>query len=317
MPDVFPDSPKPLSKPVPKTLSDKPVCVLALQATLGEGPVWIASEEALYFTDILACRVHRFVPATGALTSWDAPDRVGFLLPVNDREGARGGFLAGLPDGLHRFNPVSGVFSPVCAVEPEQPGNRLNDGCVDQKGRIWFGTMDDAESVPSGAIYRVESSRQGALDVTHWDEGYVVSNGPALSPDGKTLYVCNSGQQEIYAFAVSAEGSLAGKRVFATLSQGYPDGIVCDSEGNLWCGVWGGSRIARFRPDGTPLSAIAMPVSNVTKVAFGGSDLRTVFVTTARKGLSAETLSREPLAGDLFAFESDVAGMPQHAFRWV
>ena len=286
-----------------------PECLLDLRATLGEGPIWIASEKSLYFVDIPEARIHRFTPATGAHESWSATDRVAFLLPVED-----GTFLAGMSDGLRRFDPKNGTFSDHKLVEPEKPGNRLNDGCVDPQGRLWFGTMDDGEEQPSGSIYRVVHEGD-ALNLSHHDEGYTVSNGPAVSPCGKTLYVCDSPEQTIYAFDIQPDGALANERVFARLEQGYPDGIVTDSEGTLWCGVWGGSRVMRFRPDGTVLPSIPMPVTNVTKVAFGGDDLKTVFVTTARKGLDAETLTKEPQAGSLFVFRTDVAGAPQQVFR--
>lgn len=285
-----------------------PVCVYDLRATLAEGPVWIAPEKALYFVDIVEQKVHRFHPETGARATWTAPDRIGFLLPI---EG--GTFLAGLRDGLHRFDPVSGLFSSDTVVEPHRPGNRLNDGCVDPKGRVWFGTMDDGEAKPTGSIYRVMQGQNG-LDVTHHDEGYTVSNGPAVSPCGKVLYVCDSPEQRIYTFDVDEGGDLSNERVFATLTEGYPDGIVTDSEGTLWSGVWGGGKILRFRPDGSRLDPIPMPVSNVTKVTFGGDDLKTVYVTTARKGLDVEALSREAQAGSIFAFRTDVPGIPQRFF---
>ncbi|MBS1102650.1 SMP-30/gluconolactonase/LRE family protein [Gluconobacter sp. Dm-62] len=287
----------------------QPECLLDLRATLGEGPVWIASEKSLYFVDILEAKIHRFTPETGAHRTWSAPDRVAFLLPAAD-----GVFLAGMPDGLRRFDPQTGDFSGHTIVEAEKPRNRLNDGCVDPQGRIWFGTMDDGEENPSGSIYRIVHDGE-KLDITHHDEGYTVSNGPAVSPCGKVLYVCDSPEQTIYAFDIDANGELANERVFARLDHGYPDGIVTDSEGTVWCGTWGGGRVARFKPDGTELPPIPMPVSNVTKVAFGGDDLRTVFVTTARKGLDAETLAKEPQAGSLFAFRTDVAGAPQQVFR--
>ncbi|QDH17507.1 SMP-30/gluconolactonase/LRE family protein [Swingsia samuiensis] len=286
-----------------------PECVLDVRATLGEGPVWIGSESALYFVDILGKKVHRFVPDTAEHKSWDAPARVGFMLPVED-----GKFLAGLADGLHIFDPHTGEFAPHAQIEPEHPGNRLNDGCVDGLGRLWFGTMDDGEENETGSIYRVIHKRDG-LEITKHDEGYVVSNGPAVSPNGDVLYVCDSGEQKVYAFDLDKAGNLSNERLFAQFSDGYPDGVVTDSEGNVWCGTWGGGRVSRFRPDGTPLPSIEMPATNVTKIAFGGDDLKTVFVTTARKGLDAETLAKEPQAGSIFAFRTDVAGNPQHAFR--
>lgn len=286
----------------------KPVCLSEFRAVLGEGPVWIKAENSFYFVDIVSHRIHRYSLTDGSLSGWDAPNRTGFLLPVSD-----GTFLAGLPDGLHRFDVKKGYFERACVIEPDDEENRLNDGCVDQRGRIWFGTMDDGESRESGSLYRVDH-RNGQLDISHWDSGYTVSNGPALSPCGRVLYACDSPRQRIYAFDVAADGRLTGKRIFATFTKGYPDGVVTDSEGNLWCGTWAGGQITRFRPDGTMMDPIALPVANVTKVAFGGDDYRTVFVTTARKGLDPEELAAQPQAGGIFAFRTDVPGNPQHSF---
>lgn len=292
-------------------MTHNPTCVLDIRAALGEGPVWLAAQQALYFVDIKGAMIHRFIPGTGDHRIWDAPDRVAFLLPVSD-----GTFLAGMPDGLRRFDPETGAFSEHRAVEPQKPRNRLNDGCVDSRGQIWFGTMDDQEEEPLGSIYRVRPGVGGALDISHHDEGYTVSNGPTVSPCGRVLYVCDSPEQRIYAFDIDEDGGLGNERVFATLTDGYPDGIVTDSEGTVWSGVWGGHRIARFKADGTELPPIPMPVTNVTKVAFGGEDLRTVYVTTARKGLDEETLAGEPQAGSLFAFRTDVPGVAQNLFRF-
>lgn len=285
-----------------------PICLSDFRAVLGEGPVWIAAEKSFYFVDIIGRRIHRYCVENGALHSWRAPNRTGFLLPVSD-----GTFLAGLPDGLHRFNVKTGYFESACVIEADEPDNRLNDGCIDQKGRLWFGTMDDGESRNSGALYRVEH-KKGELSVSHWDSGYTVSNGPTVSPCGKVLYACDSPQKLIYAFDISAQGELTNKRIFATLKKGYPDGVVTDSEGNVWCGTWGGGQITRFRPDGTEMPPISLPVANVTKLAFGGDDYKTVFVTTARKGLTPEELEDQPQAGGIFAFKTDIAGNPQHSF---
>ncbi|MXV44074.1 SMP-30/gluconolactonase/LRE family protein [Saccharibacter sp. 17.LH.SD] len=287
----------------------KPTCLSDFRALLGEGPVWIAGENSFYFVDILNRSVHRYTLGTGELKSWEMPNRAGFLLPVAD-----GTFLAGLADGLHRFDPKTGYCAHACTVEPEDEGNRLNDGCVDRQGRIWFGTMDDGETRDSGSLYRVEQ-HGGELEVSHWDSGYTVSNGPALSPCGKLLYACDSPHQRVYVFDVDDKGSLTNKRVFVTFTKGYPDGVTVDSQGNIWCGTWGGAQVTRFRPDGTEMEPIPLPVSNVTKVAFGGEDLRTVFVTTARKGLSEDELTKEPQAGGVFAFRTDIPGQEQHSFR--
>ncbi|WP_183115277.1 SMP-30/gluconolactonase/LRE family protein [Gluconacetobacter diazotrophicus] len=285
-----------------------PRCVWDLRATLGEGPVWSEGEQALYFVDIVGRAIHRYRPESGETMTWLAPNRPGFLVPSND-----GTFLCGLKDGLHRFDPASGHFSLDTLVEPELPDNRINDGHVDRFGRLWFGTMHDAETDPTGSLYSV-SQDQGRLHVHREDEGYIVSNGPALSPDGRTLYHNHSPARTVYAFDVGSGGVLSNRRVFATLQDGYPDGIAVDSAGFLWIGVWGGGRIERLAPDGTPVDPIPLPARNVTKVAFGGADYRTVFVTTARKGLSPEQLDAEPLTGGLFSFGTSIPGQKQAVF---
>ncbi|GBQ87858.1 transcriptional regulator [Acetobacter nitrogenifigens DSM 23921 = NBRC 105050] len=294
---------------VPAPLKDgphalfQPVCVWDLRAELGEGPIWIEADKSLYFVDILGRAVHRYDPATGRSASWAAPARPCFLTPTTD-----GSLLCGLEDGLYRFDPATGRFSLALSVERDQPGNRINDGHVDPYGRLWFGTMDDAETTASGSLYSIGGSLDAGL--RHHHGGYTVSNGPAASPDGRTLYHCDSALGTIYAFDLSPEGGLSGRRVFRHFADGAPDGLAMDSAGVLWVGIWGGGRIERLTPEGGRLEPIVIPARNVTKVAFGGPDFRTVFVTTARKGLADDLLHAEPQTGGLFAFRVDVAGAP-------
>ncbi|AZV39641.1 gluconolaconase [Komagataeibacter xylinus] len=285
-----------------------PQCVWDIRAQLGEGPVWSTREQALYFVDIVGQAIHRLDPASGARASWQAPARPGFVVPASD-----GTLVCGLKDGLYRFDPRTGAFHRMVEVEPEHPGNRINDGCVDSKGRLWFGTMDDEEGTPSGALYSVTRSARG-LDLLRHDEGYVVTNGPGISPDGTRLYHNHSPAGLIYEFDLATDGSLSNRRIFARVDNGYPDGVVVDSAGTLWVGVWNGGRIERFQPDGTRLEPIAMPALNVTKVAFGGADLRTLYVTTARKSTPDDVLARNPQAGSLFSLRVDVPGQEPHAF---
>ncbi|GAN85933.1 transcriptional regulator [Komagataeibacter intermedius TF2] len=170
----------------------QPHCVWDIRAELGEGPVWSVREQALYFVDIVGQAIHRFHPASGARASWSAPQRPGFVAPVSD-----GTLMCGLKDGLYCLDPATGVFRRDVAVEPDLPGNRINDGSVDSKGRLWFGTMDDGESTPSGALYSVTREGTG-LSVLRHDEGYIVTNGPGISPDGRRLYHNHSPAGIIY-----------------------------------------------------------------------------------------------------------------------
>ena len=281
--------------------------VWSLGATLGEGPVWDARDAALWFVDIKQHRVHRFDPAGGETRSFDAPGQVGWVLPAAD-----GGFLAGLQTGLHRFDPESGAFTLLTAVEPDRPGNRLNDATVAADGAVWFGSMDDGETDVTGQVHRFHA---GTL-TTSTIPPVVITNGPAVSPDGGTLYHVDTLGHTIHA--VPVDGATTGTpRLFATIdaADGYPDGVTVDAEGGVWVGLWGGWSARRYAPDGTLDRIVRFPVANITKVAFGGDDLRTVYATTARKGLSDQELAEQAQAGGLFTFRAETPGLPQHALK--
>lgn len=283
-------------------------CVWDLKATLGEGPIWTGN--ALWFVDIKGHSIHRYDPATTEVLTIAAPEQVTFLAPLADG----GGFVAGLKSGLYRFNPLSG-FLPIVTVEAPELDNRTNDATVDAQGRLWFGTMHDGEENKSGSLYRMD-----ATGVARMDRDICITNGPCVSPDGKTFYHTDTLEKTIYAFDLSEDGLLSNKRAFVKFAVGddvYPDGSVVDSEGYLWTALWGGFGAIRFAPTGEAVARIALPAPNVTKPCFGGPDLKTLYFTTARKGLSDETLAHYPLAGGLFAIQVDVAGQPQHEVRLV
>jgi sugar lactone lactonase YvrE len=281
--------------------TSEPVSVWSVGAELGEGPVWAG--RALWFTDIKRQRVHCFDPATGTGRSWAAPEQIGFVLPA---EG--GGFVAGLMSGLHRFDEATGAFTPIVEIEPERPANRLNDGVVDPAGRLWFGTMDNAEAEKSGAFYRFE---RGAVSPTGI-AGIAITNGPAFSPDGRILYWVDTRAGTIAAADVADDGSLGPSRPFARIdpADGFPDGPTVDSEGCVWIALFAGWEAWRFSPAGERLARIRFPVANITKLAFGGEALRTAYATTARLHLKPEDLAEQPQAGDLFEFRVDVPGLP-------
>lgn len=270
---------------------------------LGEGPVWVGRENALWFVDIKEQRIHRFDPVSGDLKSWDAPSQVGWVLPEQG-----GGFVVGMQRGVERFDPATGGFTALVAPEAHLPGNRLNDATTDARGRILFGSMDDSEGDLTGRLYVLDAN--GVADTGL--PPVSITNGPAVSPDGKTLYHTDTLGKIIHAVDINDDGSLGAMRVFATIEEGagYPDGPVVDSEGCVWSGLFFGWGVRRYAPDGTLLETVKLPVSNVTKIAFGGPDLKTAYVTTARKGLDAEALAAQPEAGDLFAFEVEVPGLP-------
>lgn len=280
-------------------------CVCTVGAQLGEGPVWSAAERAVWFVDIKGRRIHRFDERQGTLVSWSTDEDVGFIVPASD-----GRFVCGLRSGLSHFDPGSGRFEPIVRVDAHQPRNRLNDACVDAAGRLWFGTMDNDESRPTGSLYRFD-----APGLQRCDDDYVITNGPAVSPDGRTLYHVDTLRSLIYAFDLDQDGSLANRRVFAhvEVAGAHPDGPCVDAAGCLWLGLFGGWGLQRYSPRGELLETLRLPVANCTKACFGGEDLRTLYVTTAWKGLSAEQRTQQPLAGGLFQVRVDTPGLSQRS----
>jgi xylono-1,5-lactonase len=288
--------------------SAAPSVVCTVGALLGEGPHWSAVEQKLWFVDIKEQLIHRFDPRERKLETWTAPAQPGWVLA---RDGGR--LVAGLKSGLHDFDPATGRFAALAAPETHLPGNRLNDATVDGAGRIWFGSMDDEEASPSGRVYVHDRGRVTCSGIAPC----VITNGPAFSPDGRILYHVDTLAGQITAFEVAADGSLGAPRPFVRIapSDGFPDGPTVDSAGCIWIGLYGGWGVRRYSSAGELLEFVRFPVANVTKVAFGGRDLKTAYATTASKGLSAAEKKAQPNAGDLFEFRVDVPGLPTPTIR--
>jgi len=270
-------------------------------ATLGEGPCWDAEAGRLWFVDIKGRRVYRLDPVTGTYEAWNAPAQVGWVLPAQG-----GGMLAGLQTGLARFDPAGGGFTHLADVEPARPGNRLNDATVAPDGSVWFGSMDDGERALSGRVFRWDGARVRASAI----EPVCITNGPAVSPDGRTLYHVDTAGGVIHAVELDADGGTGAVRPFAHVdpADGYPDGVICDAAGNVWVGLWGGWRARLYDPAGAIVTEVRLPAANITKVALGGEDGRTAFATSARAGLDADALAAQPQAGNVFSFRVDVPG---------
>jgi len=277
--------------------------VWPLAAELGEGPVWVERDRALWFVDIKKQQIHRYDPASGARRSWDAPEQVGFILPAE-----RGGFVAGLQSGLYHFDDNSGAFDLIVKVDEDLPANRLNDGTVDPKGRIWFGTMDNQERDRSGAFYCFANGKLTRTAIGN----IAITNGPAVSPDGRILYVVDTLRGTIDAVDIDDDGTLGKRRSYVRIdpSEGHPDGPTIDAEGCVWISLYAGWEARRYSPTGELIERVRFPVANITKIAFGGDDLRTVYATTARQLLSRENIAKQPEIGDLFEFTAEVPGVP-------
>jgi sugar lactone lactonase YvrE len=287
--------------------SESPATLVAdVHAVLGEGPVWVAAEQALYWLDIKGRLIFRLDEA-GEVLAWPTPWRIGSLAPRTT-----GGFIAGTEHGIAHVDLAAERFELLFDPEEDRATNRFNDGKVDRSGRFFAGTMDDREEDASGAFYRIDKN----LLCTRFDDGFRVTNGPAFSPDGRIMYANDSARQVTYAYTVGTDGVPAGRRPFVQWGEGdgYPDGMTVDAEGCLWLAFWDGWCVRRVSPDGERLGEWRMPVARPTSVAFGGAALDRLYVTSASIGLDAEAFDKQPNAGGLFMLDVGTTGIAEQPF---
>lgn len=283
-------------------------CALPWGAQLGESPVWVGSEKRLYWVDILEPAVHRFDPATGRNETRQTRKLVSAILPAED-----GQLFVASQDGIERFDFASGHFEPYVNPEVDLSENRLNDAKVDRHGAIWVGSMCLDASRPGGSLYRIIDHDS----FQRMESGITVSNGMGWSPDGSIYYFVDTVPGVILAYSVDEQGSIHDRSVFGQVPEasGRPDGLTVDAEGGIWCAIWDGWRVDRYSPDGTLDFSIEVPVPRPTSVAFGGEDLSTLFITSARTRLPASALAEAPLSGGIFACRTGHKGIANHLFK--
>jgi L-arabinonolactonase len=283
--------------------------VLAAGNQLGESPVWSAEEGALYWVDIPNGVIRRYVLSSQETSLWQLPASIGSFVFRHD-----GGMVVALKNGIHFFDPATNQLSLVHNPEPHLPENRFNEGKCDPKGRFFAGTMNEVvRGKPSGSLYRLAPDRQLDLILP----SITVPNGLSWSPDGKIMYFADTRRHVIYAFDYDLDaGTPHNRRVFVDLSSydGLPDGATVDSEGCLWSAMFSGGRIVRHTPKGKIDRVIGFPVTQINSLAFGGSDLRTIFVVSSRHLLDEAGLASQPLAGDIFAVDTGVKGFLDSRF---
>ena len=292
--------------PDPVVFPERPRVAVACGATLGEGAIWDDRTGTLLFVDIKGHRVHRWRPGDRDTKSTDTGEDVGFVL-LTDHPDI---MLLGLKSGLARLDlRADGRPEPLLRPEPDRPGNRLNDGCAGPGGCVLFSSLDDAHREPTGRFYAWDGA-----DLTAFGRETVVANGPTFDAGRNLVYATDTTNRCIYRHAVGPGGRPQAAEVFVTLPEGagHPDGSAVDAEGHLWVCHWGGSRVTRFSPEGEAVLEVTVPTAQVTKVAFGGPDLGTLFITTAAEGRDREI---DPMAGHVFAVETGIRGVPAGRVR--
>lgn len=306
-----------------KTGSNLPIEPLPIEplpvepSWLGESPFWHPTQRALWWCDIPGFKLHCFEPATARHRQWDFPCEPACAAPLE-----HGDILLAMRDGLWRFDPESSQRHKLADPPYDPSQERFNDGRADPQGRLWVGTLYEPRHPPLAKLYRFEA---GQLDACA--QGITVSNGLAFSPDVRTMYWSDTQSHTIFAFDFEAlTGEVSARRVFATFAPrvpgqaladygGRPDGAAVDVEGCYWVAMFEGARLLRFSPQGQRVQEIALPVQCPTMPCFGGDDLRTLYVTTSRKGRPEEELARQPWAGRVLAIRVPVPGLPVNFAR--
>jgi len=294
-------------------------CVLQARSALGEGALWCQRDRVLYWLDQMRPELHRFDPASGTdmKIEIDLPEQLGAILPRK-----AGGLVLAASDGISMIDEglseKGAYINPIAAV----PRASFNDAKCDRQGRLWAGTTDRLETEPIGCLYRID---RGA-SVAPIADGFICSNGPSFSPDGRVMYHTRTHDRKIYAYDIHPDtGEATNGRIFARIEPGtgVPDGSTVDADGFLWSTQWGGWRINRYAPDGRLERVIEMPVKSPTSCAFGGPDMTTLFVTSASIEfadggwvyLDEAGFEKSPYAGAIFAIETGIRGLPEPAFR--
>ena len=273
-------------------------------ALLGEAPFWDAETQALFWTDIFGCRIHRLHPASGERRSWPMPDRVACVVPRS-----QGGLLVALSRELALFDPETSELRTVFSLGAREPRVRFNDSRTDVAGRLWIGTMNEIDDAPCGMLLRIDAD----LSCTAVESGIRISNGINFSPDDTLLYFADTPERIIRAYGLDIEtGELGARRDLVRVDGdiAMPDGSAVDSEGCIWNAQWDGGRVVRYAPDGSVREIVPIPCSRPTSCVFGGPDLSTLYITSSCMELSQLALRAQPLAGSLFSLEAGVAGRP-------
>ena len=283
--------------------------VLTCQNRLGEGPIWSMEEQALYWVDIVAPAVHRYHPASGGHDRWTMPEHVGSLSMRT-----AGGLVVALKSGFGLFDPATGKVEMINHAEADKLDNRFNDGRCDRQGRFFAGSLTYSEDVPVGALWRLDIDHSATPVLS----GITIANGLCWSPDGSVMYFVDTPTREIRAYDYDqTTGTPANPRVLARTDPngGWPDGSITDSEGCIWNAEWDGARVVRYTPEGEVDRIINVPAPRATCAAFGGPDLRTLYITSAWDRMTRKERDQWPQSGDLFAIKVDVPGLPDPAYR--
>ncbi|MCH4541893.1 MULTISPECIES: SMP-30/gluconolactonase/LRE family protein [Hyphomicrobiales] len=289
-------------------MSFDPKLLLAAQTELGECPVWDADRNTLFFMDITGKTLHGFDWSTGEDRVLELPALGGALALMRD-----GRLIAGLQSGIHIIDPSARSIDFVTDPEPHKPEHRLNEGKCDPQGRFWVGSISTLGRFPTGCLYRLEHDGS----VTEVLSEISVPNTLAWLPNGKQMVFADSVTKKVWRFRYDPEtGFLSDRETFIDVShfKGMPDGVAIDAEGGLWIAEFGGGAVHHYSAEGTLVSTVELPATQVTSCVFAGPDLQHLVIITTKRLLDEAGRKEQPHAGDLFVIEPGVRGLQPHLF---
>jgi sugar lactone lactonase YvrE len=281
--------------------------IVKSENTLGEGPLWHSVHQMLYWVDIEKKVLNGFEPHTKRHRQWSVPKRIGTVV-----QGSNGSLVLGLQGEVAALDPLTGQVRTLLELESNLPDNRCNDGKCDPAGRFWVGTMQLETKPKMGSLYCIDKDLRVQKVLT----GLTIANGMGWSPEGEFMYFIDSADHNVRRYRYTRDHAiLQEEKVILRFDNELPDGMCVDSEGMLWIGFWGGGRVGCYDPaTGRQLVDIEVPAPNVTSCCFGGKELTTLYITTAREGLTDEQLKQFPLSGSLFMCDLEVRGLNADIF---
>lgn len=281
-----------------------------IDADLGEGPIWNYETNELYWIDIEGKYLHILEPSSKTNRSIPTPSRIGTVVPIDSQRA-----IVGLQDGAYLVDTQSGEFSLHSPLDSANAATRLNDGKCDPAGRLWVGSMYMPQDKADGHLFMVDAQGNSTQKL----DSVTISNGIVWTADKKTMYYIDTPTGKVRGFDYDNEtGEISNERTAVVIPEelGFPDGMTIDAEDKLWVGLWNGDAIVRFDPEtGELLSRIDVPAHNVTACAFGGQNLDSLFITTARLDMTPEELEKYPDAGSVFVVVPGVKGVKSDFFK--
>lgn len=280
------------------------------KSILGEGPTYKDDENSLYWTDIKDKKIYKYHLTSKKVEAFQFSKEIGSFAFTNENN-----LIATTNDGFEYLDLKTKKITSILDPEKHLTNNRFNDGKCDSYGRYFAGTMDNNEKEVTGSLYCFEGN---VLEKK--ETNLFISNGLGWNDDSSKFYLTDSPKRIIYVYDYNLQtGEISNKQVFANIKEedGYPDGLCLDSQNHIWSAHWAGSKITRYKPDGSIDEIINMPVPNVTSCCFGGINNKSLFITTAQKGLSKEDLKKAPLSGCTFILQTDIEGLPSNLYKEI